>query len=152
MAPEDPFRFGDEDDAPRVQKDALDGFLSSNANPLAQRRAPPSIFSGASKRPVTPSEVWPDNFGFGEVSSASNQGKAAAPSSRRVASQPLQPMNSRRQHTPVQASAALHFTGGSTMSAGMAGIAGNAMLPAAGRGRRRPPSGSLGGFSSLTLG
>ena len=145
---QDMFRFGDEDDAPHMQKDALDGFLQSKANPLAQRRTPPSIFSGGSGRPVTPSEVWPDSFVFGETSSAEAKGAGPiGPGPDR--SRPLQPTNSRRQHAAAEAltsSQAAFGRQGATTGGGM--MAAGAPRGGAGRGRR-PPS---GGFAGLTLG
>jgi len=145
------FMFGDEDEGPmrggRAQpKDALDGFLTSKANPLAQKKAPPSIFGGASGKPITAADTFPDDAPSTSTqpphAGPAQQHKAATPlqgSGRRGAT-PLQPANSRRDFSGSQAAhgqPALSMSGGK-QQLNVAGL--GQALPTAGMGRRRPPS------------
>ena len=157
------FQFGDEDDdssrraAPR---DALDGFITSKANPLAQKKAPPSIFGGGSGRPITTGDVFPD-----EGPACEQPPSVGRPTSgRRAPQQPPKPpmpdgsMGRGGTSTcwgDVSSGHAAMGASGGKQHFGMAGMgdalpaAGGAGRPAAGGaglGRRRPSQGSSGTF------
>ena len=151
------FMFGDEDDAPtrRAQpKDALDGFLSSKANPLAQKKAPPSIFGGASGKAITAADAFPDDA----PPTPGRQTPGRAPPQQKVAmpmdgsfgrATPLQPTNSRqgRPRGEQTSSQAAHGHAALSMSgSGHFGMSGMGQALPAGMGRRRPSN------SSFTLG
>ncbi|KAL1527698.1 hypothetical protein AB1Y20_009084 [Prymnesium parvum] len=148
------FSYGDEDDAPTKYgqpKDALDGFITSKANPLAQSKksVPQNIFVRKGGARITAAETFPDTATptsshppsgppSARPSQPAFQSKAAGACSG--GSTPFQPTNNRRGVVgAAYGPSAMQMYG--SKGFGMSGVCNS--LPAAGMSSgngRRPPS------------